>query len=198
MTFISAATILFVVMGPTGNIPLFLSLLKGIPPSRQRVIILRELFVALAILLIFMLFGKPILNLFQLTGHSLSIAGGIILFLISLKLIFSTPERIYSFERKAEPFIVPLAVPSIAGPSAIITVMLLASREPDSLMKWMAALFTAWAALTIILLLSGRIGNLLGEKGLNPLSRLMGMLLSAISVQMLLSGVTEYLATLPK
>lgn len=198
MTFISAATILFVVMGPTGNIPLFLSLLKGVPPARQRVIILRELLAALAILLVFMLFGKPILNLFQLTGHSLSIAGGIILFLISLKLIFSTPERIYAFERKAEPFIVPLAVPSIAGPSAIITVMLMASREPDNLTKWMSALFTAWAALTIILLLSGRIGNLLGEKGLNPLSRLMGMLLSAISVQMLLSGVTEYLATLPK
>jgi len=198
MTFISAATILFVVMGPTGNIPLFLSLLKGVPPARRPYIILRELVAALLVLLAFMFFGKPILALFQLTGHSLSIAGGIILFLISLKLIFSTPEKIYSFESTGEPFIVPMAVPSIAGPSAIITVMLMASREPDHLVKWVSALLAAWGALAILLLLSGRIGGWLGEKGLNPLQRLMGMLLSAISVQMLLSGVTAYLATLPK
>jgi MarC family membrane protein len=196
MTFVSAFVILLVVMGPTGNIPLFLALLKDLPPARQRVVILRELVVALFLLLVFMLLGKPILGLFHLTGYSLSVAGGIILFLISLKLIFSSPEQIFSYEKKAEPFIVPLAVPAVAGPSAIITVMLMVSREPDALFKWIAALVTAWACLTAILLLSRNIGAMIGEKGLNPLQRLMGMLLSAISVQMLLSGITEYIGTL--
>jgi multiple antibiotic resistance protein len=196
MTFISAVVILLAVLGPTGNVPFFLSLLKDLPPARQRVIILRELVIALVLLLIFMVLGKYILGLFQLTGYSLSVAGGIVLFLISLKLIFSTPDQIFSYDRSAEPFIVPLAVPSVAGPSAIITVMLMASREPHDLFKWVAALVTAWAVLTVILLFSGKIGNLLGEKGLNPLQRLMGMLLSAISVQMLLSGLAEFISTL--
>lgn len=189
MTLISATILLFLVMDPFGNIPFFACIMKGVVPERRNRILLRELIIALVVLLIFMGIGPTLLSLLQLSQEALGIAGGIILFLIALKMVFSAPEEIFSSSPEGEPLIVPLAIPSIAGPSAIAVVMLLMAQEPEQWRLWLLALTIAWLASGILLMFSMRMGELLGERGLVALQRLMGLILTAISVEMLLQGI---------
>jgi MarC family membrane protein len=194
MSILSAAFLLFLVLDPLGNIPLFLTALKDIEPGRKRRVIARELCIALGVLVFFMLCGRFVLGLLNISEPSLSVAGGIVLFLIALKMIFPMPEGMFGKNPEGEPFIVPLAIPLVAGPSAVTVVLLLATREPSRLLEWIAALACAWALSAVILLCSVSLARFFGERGLIALERLMGMLLTIIAVQMFLTGIKQFLA----
>lgn len=192
VSFTSAVVILLLVMDPIGNIPLFVSLLRSVEPARRTRIILRECAIAFVVLLVFIFFGRPILGLLGLSDSSLTIAGGVILFLIALRMIFRRPEGVFGDVVEGEPFIVPLAIPSIAGPTAIATVVLLVSRAPQRLLEWVAALTVAMAATLLLLVFAERISKLVGERGLLAFERLMGLILTAIAVEMLLRGIQTF------
>lgn len=188
----SAVVILLLVMDPLGNIPLFVSLLKNIDSRRRRVIVVRECVIAYAVLVMFVFFGERLLKLLGLSDSSLNIAGGVILFLIALRIIFKHPEGVFGDTLAGEPFIVPLAIPSIAGPTAIATVILMASRSPERMADWIIALTVAMAVTLVLLLFAERLSQWIGERGLLALERLMGLLLTAIAVEMLLRGIEAF------
>ena len=189
---LAAATMLFLIMDPLGNLPIFMSVLKGIEPARKTKVVLRELLIALFILMMFLHSGQAVLNFLQIEQETVSIAGGIILFIIALRMIFPKPGGIMNLPQGEDPFIVPLAVPMIAGPSTMAALILLANQEPEQMTQWSLALFAAWAVSATILLMSNKVHKWLGEKGLRALERLMGMILIMIAIQMLLNGVTSY------
>jgi len=194
MTTLSAAILLFLIMDPLGNIPVFLSLLKDVAPKRRRAVMVRELLIALAVLLVFLMGGQLILKLLQLREESISIAGGIVLFLIGIRMVFPPAEGgIFGQPGEGEPFIVPMAIPGVAGPSAMAALLLLTNTQPGRTADWAIALLCAWLATAAILLSSTYLFRWLGESVLTALERVMGMLLIALSVQMFLGGVAAYL-----
>lgn len=194
MTLLSAVVTLLLVMDPLGNVPSFLAVLRDVPAARRRPIILRESLIAFGILLLFLAVGPHLMAVLRLEEPSLSIAGGIILFLIAIKMIFPHGKAMFSDLPAGEPLVVPLATPLIAGPSAMATVLLLVTREPDRFLEWGIAVTVACAITTAVLLLCTPLHRLLGERGLLALQRLMGMILTTIAVQMFLTGVRNFLA----
>ncbi|MGH8456759.1 MAG: MarC family protein [Stenotrophobium sp.] len=194
MTIASAAVLLFLVMDPLGNIPVFLSALKQVPMARQRRVILREMLIALIALLLFLLLGGQLLRLLGLSEAALGVAGGVILMLIALRMVFPTPEKPLEEEVLGEPFIVPLAIPYVAGPSALATVLLLMSREPARWPEWVLAVLLAWAPCLPIMLASTALQRWLGQRGLIAMERLTGLILVTIAVEMLMTGVSQFLA----
>ncbi len=192
MSTLSAGILLFLIMDPLGNIPLFLSLLKNVAPERRRLVLIRELLIALVVLFFFLFSGKYLLSALQLKAESVSIAGGIVLFLIGIRMIFPSRDGIFGGDVDAEPFIVPMAIPAVAGPSTMAAVMLLANSHPGRTVDWSIALFLAWLATSILLVSSTYLYRWLGASVLVALERLMGMLLVALSVQMFLDGVVAY------
>ncbi|MBN1994678.1 MAG: NAAT family transporter [Anaerolineae bacterium] len=188
----AAAVTLFFVMDPIGNIPVFHSILKEFPAKTRMKIIIRELLISLIILLIFLFTGTKILNFLGLTQPTLNIAGGILLFLIAIRMVFAM-KALGVGQDHSDPFIVPLAIPLVAGPSTITILMLQATSAPERIFEWGLALLLAWSISTIILVASPVILKFLGRRGVRALERLMGMLLILIAVQMLLDGVAEYL-----
>ena len=194
MTVASAALLLFLILDPLGNIPVFLSILRRLPPRRQRIVIARELLIALGVLMLFLWGGPYVLEAMHLRQESVSIAGGIVLFLIGLRMIFPPPEGLMGELPEGEPFIVPLAIPMVAGPSGMAAVMLMGSQEPGRMGDWSLALMIAWGLTAAILFSATYLYRWLGTRVLMAIERLMGMLLVALSVQMLLDGVGTYLA----
>jgi multiple antibiotic resistance protein len=188
----SAALLLFLIMDPLGNVPLFLSLLRDLPPARRRMVLARELLIALGVLFVFLFGGRWILELLNLRQEAVSIAGGIILFLIGIRMIFPSPEGLFGEAPGGEPFIVPLAIPLIAGPSTMAVLLLLGGQDPARLGEWSIALLVAWFGTAAILFSSTTLYRWLGMRTLTAFERLMGMLLVALSVQMLLDGVASY------
>jgi multiple antibiotic resistance protein len=184
-------TILFV-MDPLGNVPIFLSALKDVPDERRQRVIMRELGFAFLILLAFLLAGEALLNLLQLKQESISIAGGIILFLIAVKMIFPPPRSDGNGLPEGEPFLVPLATPCVAGPSTMAVVMLFVHRDPSRLPEVGLALFGAWLVSCLVLMASPLLYRVLGERGLIATERLMGMLLVIIAVQMFFEGIQRF------
>jgi multiple antibiotic resistance protein len=196
MNVLSTATLLFLVLDPVGNIPTFLSILANVPSHRCRWIILRELLIALVALVLFLFVGKYVLALLQISQASLGAAGGIILFLIALRMIFPTAKSIFGEESEGgEPFIVPLAIPLVAGPGAMATLMLLMARDPGHWPRWLAALLLAWTVSSIILLSANQLARLLGRRTLVAIERLMGLVLTAVAVEMLINGVVQAVRT---
>lgn len=195
MTTLSAGILLFLIMDPLGNIPIFLGLLKDVAPERRVPVMVRELLIALAVLLVFLLGGQHILHLLSLKQESISIAGGIVLFLIGIKMVFppAGDGGIFGKSEGGEPFIVPLAIPGVAGPSAMAALLLLTDSQPGRTADWAMALFAAWLATALILLSSAYLFRWLGRSVLTALERVMGMLLIALSVQMFLAGLESYL-----
>ncbi len=193
MSVASAALLLFLILDPLGNIPVFLSLLRVLPPQRQRIVLARELLIALVVLMLFLWCGKYALELMHLRQESVSIAGGIVLFLIGIRMIFPPPEGLMGEIPDGEPFIVPMAIPLVAGPSGMAAVLLMGSNEPTRLGDWSLALLIAWAATAAILFSATYLYKWLGQRALVAVERLMGMLLVAISVQMLMDGIAAYL-----
>jgi MarC family membrane protein len=188
----SAAILLFLVMDPLGNIPFFLAALTTVEPRRQSRVILRELLIAYGVMVAFLFAGKPMLDVLGISEPALTIAGGVILFLIALRMIFPPPGRSGHEEIAGEPFIVPLAIPYVAGPSVLATELLLMSREPTRWGSWLAALSLAWVATAVILILGSKLRSCLGQRGMIAIERLMGMVLVAIAIQMFLSGIKKY------
>ena len=179
-------------MDPLGNVANFIAGLQPVPPEQRVRVIARELIFALGILLFFLFCGHWVLRLLHLKEEALFVSGGIVLFLIALKMIFPPPAR-EGDEAHVEPFIVPLATPLIAGPSVIATLLVLVSSQPEAKGKWLSALFAAWAITAAVLLFAPAIARILKEKGSLAVERLMGMLLVMISVQMFLNGLEHYL-----
>jgi multiple antibiotic resistance protein len=195
VTLVSAAVLLFFVMDPLGNVLLFLSALKHVDPARSRFIIVRELLIALAIMIVFLFAGRYVLDLLHVSRAALTAGGGFILLLIALRMIFPTNERSLREDVQGEPFVVPLAVPYTAGPSMLATELLFMSREPERWPVWLGAVILAWCASAVILYFASNLGKLLGERGLTAVERLMGMLLVIVGVEMLMAGAAEYLRT---
>ncbi len=193
MSVMSAGILLFLVMDPFGNIPMFLCVLRAVPAERRRLVILRELLIALLVLLIFLVAGPGLLKLLHVSEPALRIGGGIILFLIAIKMIFSSAAEIIKGLPQGEPLIVPLAIPCLAGPSAIATLLLMVAQEPERWPSWLLALCAAWLANGVILMMSTTFGRLLGERGLSALERLMGLLLTVIAVEMCIEGLRSAL-----
>jgi MarC family membrane protein len=193
MTLLSAAVLLFFVMDPLGNVPLFLAALRHVDPARSRVVIVRELLIALLVMVVFLFLGRYILELLHVSPAALTAGGGFILLLIALRMIFPSSERSLREEVREEPFVVPLAVPYTAGPGLLATELLFMTREPHRWPIWLGAVALAWLASAIILYFSSHLRTLLGERGLTAVERLMGMLLVIVGVEMLMAGVGEYL-----
>lgn len=185
---ISAVVTLFLIMDPLGNVPVFLSVLKSVPQERRRAIVIREVLIAYVVLLVFLLLGDHALRLLHIEQETISIAGGIVLFLIALRMIFPDTGS-YSDAPEGEPLVVPLAVPLIAGPSAMAALLLLQRAAPSGSMDLWLAMTIAWALTAAILIAAPFFYRILGERGLTAMERLMGMVLVMISVQMLLDGI---------
>lgn len=191
MTIASAIFLLFLIMDPFANVPIFLGLLKNVPESRRRIIIIRELLIALFVLLLFMFSGQHILQLLQISESSLGVAGGVVLFLISLKMIFSGSEDIFTNTPEGEPLVVPLAIPLIAGPSAIAAVILIMANDPNRWVDWGIALVVAWSLVGLILIFSEKFSRHISHKAFAAIERLMGILLTIIAVDMILDGIKK-------
>lgn len=194
MSTLSMIFSLFLLMDPIGNIPFFISALKGIPPHKHFKIIIRELLIALVIMIFFNYLGGYLLNALNINPYSVLVSGGIILFMISLKMIFPSQSDLSDPTKPdKEPFIVPLAVPLIAGP-AVLAAIILYSRQDE--IYSVLAITCAWVISTLILLTSPFLNRLLGERGIIACERLMGLVLTMMSIQMLLEGVQQFVHAL--
>jgi multiple antibiotic resistance protein len=188
----SAIATLILVMDPLGNIPLFLSILRNVPAERRRKVLVREIFIAYFVLLAFLMFGRYVLGFLQLDQETISVSGGIVLFLIAIRMIFPQDQSAPT-EPEGEPFVVPLATPLFAGPSVLALLLLLQKSQPESLALLLLAMTSAWAVSGTILLASALFYRLLGDRGLIAMERLMGMVLVMAAVQMFLNGLRAYL-----
>ena len=192
-SFVSAFVLLLLVLDPFGSLPIFISVLKGVPPERRTRVAVREVLIAFCVLLAFMFAGQGFLNLMHLSERSLEVAGGVILLIIAIRMIFTSGSQIYASDGGArEPFIFPLAVPLLAGPSAMATVLLLASRQPQQLMQWVGAVSAAMLVCGVVMLAADRIRKLLGHSMVSAIEKLMGLVLTAIAVEMILAGLKRY------
>ena len=190
--FLSALVLLLLVLDPLGSLPIFISVMQGVAPERRRRVALREGVMAFGVLLAFMWGGPGFLSLMRLSERSLEVAGGVILLIIAIRMIFTGGSEVYAAEGQREPFIFPLAVPLMAGPSAMATVLLLASRQPERLWSWIGALTLAMALSTAVLLSAQRLQRWLGESLVAAIEKLMGLVLTAVAVEMILAGLKRY------
>ncbi len=196
-TFVSATILLLLITDPIGNIPIFINSLRSVSSPRRARIILREVFIAFCLLLTFMFLGKQFLELVNLSDLSLQIAGAVVLFLIALRMVF--PSAVIDTAASSpedEPFIVPLAIPALAGPSAMATVMLLVSQAPDRRLEWVMALLVTMIVCAVVLVLADRIQRILGDRVVMAIERLMGLILVAIAVEMFLRGIKTFIGQL--
>ena len=191
-TFLSALILLLLVLDPFGSLPIFISILGGVKPERRTFVAVREVLIAFAVLVLFMVSGQGFLALMRLSERSLEVAGGVILIIIAIRMIFGG-EGAYGTDIGArEPFVFPLAVPLLAGPSAMATVLLLASRQPEHLVTWIGALTAALAISGVVLLAADRIRRVLGTQMVAAIEKLMGLVLTAVAVEMILAGLKRY------
>ena len=193
---ISAFLLLLLVCDPVGNIPIFVAALRDVAPERRAKIILRECFIAFVVLSVAVFMGRPFLRALGLSDVSLQIGGAVVLMLVALRMVFPTGHGIFGDPPHGEPFIVPLAVPALAGPSALATVLLFVSREPERWPEWIAAIAGVMIASALVLSFSGRLFALLGERVTLAFERLMGLVLAAIAVELMLRGIRAFMGTL--
>ena len=187
-TFASATVLLLLICDPLGNIPIFAAALRNVAPERRARVILREVLIAFVLLLTFMFVGDSFLRVMGLSGLSLQISGAVVLFLIALRMIFPSPVSEQIVDTR-EPLIVPLAIPALAGPSALATVLLLVSQAPERRLEWVGALSVTMAVCAIVLVLADRIQRVIGDRVVLAMERLMGLILIAVSVEMMIRGV---------
>lgn len=190
---LSAVVTLFLVMDPFGNIPIFITTLKKVPPERRKTVLVRELAIALAIMVTFLFIGGKFLELLGIERHSMSIAGGIILFIISIKLVFNNDNDAQANPKEEEPFIVPLAIPLIAGPATLSIILILSGASVSNSWQTLIAILIASVVNSAILLLSFPISDFLGKRGIIALERLTGMVLVLMSVNMVMNGIADFL-----
>jgi MarC family membrane protein len=192
-TFVSALVLLLLVLDPFGSLPIFISVMRNVAPERRNRVALREAAIAFGVLLVFMFAGQGFLSVMRLSERSLEVAGGVILLIIAIRMIFASGGEVYASDGKPrEPFIFPLAVPLLAGPSAMATVLLLASRQPERITHWIGALTVAMVVSGTVLLLADRIRKWIGGSMVSAIEKLMGLVLTAIAVEMILAGLKRY------
>lgn len=195
-TFASATILLLLITDPLGNIPIFVNSLRAVPPERRARVIVREVLIAFGLLLAFMFVGQSFLKAMSLSDVSLQIGGAVVLFLIALRMIFPPPPQ-DSPVPVAEPLIVPLAIPALAGPSAMATVLLLVSQAPERRLEWVAALTVTMLVCAVVLLLAERLQRVVGLRVVSAFERLMGLILVSISVEMLIRGLKSLAQSWP-
>jgi multiple antibiotic resistance protein len=193
VTLFSAAVLLFLVLDPFGNIPFFIAALQNVPRERHKRVIVRELVIALFVLVVFLFAGEHILRALHISEPALRAAGGTVLFLIAIRMVFPRPGASVGEELTGEPFIVPLAIPYVAGPSALASVLLIMNQEPERWPEWLAAVVIAWLLTGLIILTSSVLAKRLGKRVLIAIERLMGMLLVALAIQMLMTGIRQFM-----
>jgi small neutral amino acid transporter SnatA (MarC family) len=194
--FVSAVVLLLLVLDPFGNVPLFISALREVPRARRTRVVVRECLIAFAVLTLFALTGRPLLDVLGLSEVSLQIGGAVVLMLVAIRMVFPPPEGVFGPLPGGEPFIVPLAVPALAGPSALATVLLLVSREPAKTALWIAAIALALAASALVLAFAERLQRWLGSRVTVAFERLMGLVLAAMAVEMMLRGIERFVERL--
>ncbi len=194
-SFFQSFILLLLVTDPFGNVPLFVSTLRQVAPERRNLVVVRECLIAFCLLLAFMFVGRPFLDALQLTEISLRIGGGVILFLIALRMVFPQPGGIFGDSERngSEPLIVPLAIPALAGPSALVTVLLFSSQAKMAMWLYVAVLSLVAVVWLVVLLSAERLQRVLGDAVITAFERLMGLILTAMSIEMLLSGVRAYI-----
>ncbi len=191
-SFLSALILLLLVLDPLGSLPVFIPIMRTVPAQRRTWVALREVGIAFGVLFAFMFFGDAFLRLMRLSERSLEVAGGVILLMVAIRMIFSAEGGVYGTPEDKEPLIFPLAVPLLAGPSAMATVLLLASRQPERMLDWVGALACAMAVSGAVLLLCDRIRRWVGDSVVSATEKLMGLVLTAIAVEMILAGLKRY------
>ena len=191
-SFLSAFILLLLVLDPLGSLPIFIPIMRDVAPKRRRWVAVREVGIAFGVLFAFMFFGETFLRVMRLSERSLEVAGGVILLMVAIRMIFTPEGGVYGTSDGREPLIFPLAVPLLAGPSAMATVLLLASRQPDRLLTWVAALACAMGVSAVVLLACARIRRWLGDSVVSAIEKLMGLVLTAIAVEMVLAGLKRY------
>lgn len=190
--FVSALILLLLVLDPLGSLPIFIPVMRQVAPERRRWVALREVGIAFAVLFVFMFVGEGFLRVMRLSERSLEVAGGVILLMVAIRMIFSGGGDAYGVADGREPLIFPLAVPLLAGPSAMATVLLLASRQPERMGSWIGALACAMAVSFLVLLLCNQIRRVVGDSVVSATEKLMGLVLTAIAVEMILAGLKRY------
>jgi len=175
-------------MDPIGNISSYLSLVKTLPPARQRWVLLREMLIALSAILLFNFVGEFIFHVLELNDVTLQMAAGVILFFTACKILFVTKDNPRANLPVGEPFVIPLAIPLIAGPSLLATVMLYAHLEP-SIPLMLGSIFAAWGAATLVLFFANQIKKILGNNGLIACERIMGIVLILLAIQRIGEGI---------
>jgi MarC family membrane protein len=190
-TFLSATILLLLITDPVGNIPVFANALKHVPPERRPKVILREILIAFGLLLTFMFVGEGFLRVMNLSELSLQIGGGVILFLIALRMVFPS-QGVEIDDVVTEPLIVPLAIPALAGPSALATVLLLVSEQPDKRMEWIGALCVTMIISAVVLVSAERILRVIGNRLVVAVERLMGLVLVSVAIEMMLRGAKTF------
>ncbi len=188
----SAIGLLLLTTDPLGNVPSFVSVLNKVPPERRRAVVVRELLVALGIMLGFLFAGRQLMGLLGIHAEAISMAGAIVLFLVAIEMILPGSGRRSVSEEESDPFIVPLATPLVAGPAVLATIILISSK-PNGMAIGLLAVLLAWAVTFGILLSAPLLMRFLRQRGARAVERLMGMLLVMLAVQMFLNGLNEYL-----
>lgn len=198
-SFLSSTILLILITDPLGNIPFFISALRKVRPERRRIVVVRECLIAFAALLVFLVAGRPILRILHLSEDALRVSGGGVLLLIAIRMIFPEHgERLGEDEAStAEPFIVPVAIPLIAGPSAMATVLLMSTPDPLQMLSLAGSLTVTIAITALVFVSSTRIQKVLGDQAITALERLMGLVLTAVAVEMLLGGIASYIRRVP-
>jgi MarC family membrane protein len=197
-SFFQSFILLLLVTDPFGNVPLFVSTLRQVAPERRHRVVLRECLIAFGLLLVFMIVGRPFLEALQLSEVALRIGGGVVLFLIALRMVFPQPGGVFgqTHAGATEPLIVPLAIPALAGPSALVTVLLFSSQAKMSMWLYAAVISLVAVVWLAVLLAAERLQRVLGDAVMTAFERLMGLILTAIAIEMLLAGVRAYVASM--
>ncbi len=197
-SFFQTFILLLLVTDPFGNVPLFASALQKVAPARRWKVVVRECAIAFVVLVLFMFFGRHFLVALQLSDISLRIGGSVILFLIAMRMVFPQPGGLFGEgDTDGEPFIVPLAIPALAGPSALATVLLFSSANTKEVAIHLAALTAVGAVWLGVFLSAERLQAALGPRVMTAFERLMGLILTAMSVEMLLAGIRDFLKSIP-
>ncbi len=191
-SFVSAFILLLLVLDPFGSLPIFIAIIRAVPRQRRGLVVLREVSIAFVVLAAFMFFGEGFLRVMSLSERSLEVAGGVILLMVAIRMIFGQTGEAYAITEGREPLIFPLAVPLLAGPSAMAAVLLLTSHQPEHLWTWLAALVAAMLVSGLVLLLCERIRAVVGDSVVSAAEKLMGLVLTAVAVEMILAGLKRY------
>lgn len=196
MSLFNITVTLFLIMDPVGNLSSYISMVKELDPKRQKWIVFREMLIALVVMLFFNYLGEYIFNFLDLSETTVRLSSGVILFLIAIKILFMASDSPRANLPKGEPFVFPLAVPLIAGPALMATIMLYAHLEPTQSVMIFAILI-AWFLSILIFLFAGPIKRILGNNGLMACERLIGMVLVLVAIQRFLEGILLFWASHP-